>query len=130
MPYTVAVALIHGAVAEHHFDDAYLHDPAIGALTKRVKVEVSDEANRRMPEAMLCKLTLVMKSGATHTAVVEYHKGHYRNPMSESEVEAKFRKLAANVLTPARVDRLLDKLWKLEDVADAGEIAQLTVAHS
>lgn len=128
MPYTVAVALIHGTVEEHHFDDEYLHDLAIRALTKRVKVEVSEEANRRMPEAMLCKLTLVMKSGATHTSVVEYHKGHYKNPMSDAEVEQKFRKLAVNVLTPAQMDRLLERLWKLEDVADAGEIVRLTVA--
>ena len=92
-----------------------------------MKVAVSEEANRRMPEAMLCKLTLVMKSGATYTAVVEYHKGHYRNPMSESEVEAKFRKLAADVITLAQSDRLLERLWKLEDVADAGEVVRLTV---
>ena len=130
MPYTVAVALIHGTVEARHFDDEYLHDPAIRALTKRVKVEVSEEANRRMPEAMLCKLTLVTTSGAVHTAIVEYHKGHYKNPMSDAEVEQKFHKLAANVLTPDRRDRLLERLWKLEDVADAGEIARLTMARS
>ena len=57
MPYTVAVALIHGGVAEHHFDDEYLRDPKIRALAKRIKVEVSEEADRRMPEAMRCNLT-------------------------------------------------------------------------
>lgn len=127
MPYTVAVALIHGSVAEHHFDDEYLRDPKIRALAKRVKVETSEEAERHMPEAMRCNLTLVTKSGATHTAVVDYHKGHYKNPMSDAEVEAKFRGLARNVLKPERVDRLLDALWKFEDVADAGEIVRLTV---
>ena len=128
MPYTVAVALIHGTVAAHHFDDEYLRDPKIRALTQRVKVEVSEEANRRMPEAMLCQLTLVMKAGATHTAVVDYHKGHYRNPMSDDEVEEKFRKLAQNALTPSQADRLLERLWKLDELADAGEIVRLTVA--
>ena len=128
MPYTVAVALIYGTIEERHFDEEYLRDPAIRALAKRVKVEVSEEANRRMPEAMLCNLTLVTKSGTAHTAVVEYHKGHYRNPMSDTEVEAKFRKLAGNVLAPDRVDRLLEVLWKMEDVRDAGELIRLTVA--
>jgi 2-methylcitrate dehydratase len=130
MPYTVAVALIHGTVEAHHFDDQHLRDPRILALTRRVKVEVSEEANRRMPEAMLCKLTLVMTSGATHTAVVDYHKGHYKNPMSDSEVEEKFRKLALNVLAPSQVDRLLERLWKLDELADAGEIVRLTVASA
>jgi 2-methylcitrate dehydratase len=76
---------------------------------------------------MLCKLKLVTKSGATHTAVVDYHKGHYRNPMSDAEVEAKFRGLARNALNPAQTDRLLEALWKVEDMADAGEIVRLTV---
>ncbi len=130
MPYTVAVALIHGTVEERHFGDEYVRDPKIRALTKRVKVNVSEEANRRMPEAMLCELTLVTKSGGTHTAVVEYHKGHYKNPMSDAEVEEKFRKLAANLLTESQTDQLLERLWKFEDVADAGEIVRLTVASS
>ena len=127
MPYTVAVALIYGDVEEKHFDDEYLTDPAIRTLTRRVKVRASDEADRRMPEAMLCRLTAVTKSGHRHTAVVEYHRGHYRNPMSESEVEAKFRKLADKSLSRSGADRLLQSLWRLEDVRDAGEIVRLTV---
>ncbi|OGA44811.1 MAG: hypothetical protein A3G24_25935 [Betaproteobacteria bacterium RIFCSPLOWO2_12_FULL_62_13] len=129
MPYTVAAALIYGTVEQHHFDDEYLRDPKIRALTRRVKAAASDDADRRMPEAMLCKLTLVTESGASHTAVVEYHKGHYRNPMSEAEVEAKFRKLAKEVLATAQSDRLMERLWKLEDVTDAGEIVRLTMAR-
>jgi 2-methylcitrate dehydratase PrpD len=46
------VALIHGTVADHRFGREYPHDPAIRALTRRVKVEASAEADRRMPGAM------------------------------------------------------------------------------
>ena len=130
MPYTVAVALIHGDVEEKHFDDEYLNDPAIRALTRRVKVRAADEADRRMPEAMLCRLTAITHSGDRHTAVVEYHRGHYRNPMSEAQVEAKFRKLADKTLSRSSADRLLESLWRLEDVHDAGEIVRLTVDSS
>jgi len=127
MPYSVAVALTHGGVEEHHFDDKHLRDPKLRALTKRVKVEAWNEADRRMPEAMLCDLKLVTKSGASHGTVVEYHKGHWKNPMSDAEVEAKFRSLAAKVLSPAQTGRLLERLWKLENVANAGEILRLTL---
>lgn len=127
MPYTVAVALIHGAVEEHHFDEKHLNDPAIRALTRRIKAKASEEADRRMPEAMLCRLTLVANSGAMHGAVVEYHKGHYKNPMSESEVEEKFHKLGAKVLSTSQRKRLLEALWNLENVQDAGDIVRLTV---
>ncbi|MGH8702059.1 MAG: MmgE/PrpD family protein [Burkholderiales bacterium] len=129
MPYTAAVALIHGAVEESHFDDGCMHDPRVRALTRLVKVGISEEADRRMPEAMLCQLTVVTKSGASHTAEVAYHKGHWKNAMSDAEIEAKFRPLAAKVLTAAQTDRLLGKLWRLEDVTDAGELVRLTVAN-
>ena len=49
--------------------------------------------------------------------------------MSEAEVEAKFRKLAKEVLATAQSDRLMERLWKLEDVTDAGEIVRLTMAR-
>ena len=128
MPYTVAVALIYGGIEEHHFDEQHLRDPAILALAQRIKVALSDEAEQHMPEAMRCYFTLVTKSGATHKTMVDYHKGHHKNPMSDTEVEAKFRGLASTVLNPAQADRLLAALWKLEDVADAGDIVRLTVA--
>ena len=65
MPYTVAVALIHGEIEEKHFGDVYLRDPRILALTQRVKAKATEEADRRMPEAMLCRMELVTRSGET-----------------------------------------------------------------
>lgn len=38
MPYTVAVALIHGDVGDEHFDAACYCDPQLRALTRLVKV--------------------------------------------------------------------------------------------
>ncbi|HYC43983.1 MAG TPA: MmgE/PrpD family protein [Burkholderiales bacterium] len=128
MPYTVAVALVHGAVEEEHFGERFLRDPKIRALTRRVKAKASGEADARMPEAMRCRMEIVMNDGTTHSALVDYHKGHWKNPMSNDEVEAKFRKLAAGVLNAGQTDRLLDALWRLDELADAGDIVRFTAA--
>jgi 2-methylcitrate dehydratase len=128
MPYTVAVALIHGEVEEKHFGPLYLRDPRILDLTKRVKASASEEADRRMPDAMLCRMELVTRSGESHRAVVEYHKGHWKNPMSDAEIEAKFRQLGSQVLKPREIERLLQSLWRLEELEDAGELVRLTKA--
>ncbi len=127
MPYTVAVALIHGKVESQHFDERYLRDPQILGLAARVKVAISAEADRHMPHAMRCHFTLVTKSGATHTTMVDYHKGHYRNPMSEAEIETKFRPLAAGVLKDGQTDRLLAALWRMEEHSNIHELMALTV---
>jgi 2-methylcitrate dehydratase len=128
MPYTVAVAFLHGDVREEHFGDHYLRNPQILALAQRVKVKATEEADRRMPEAMLCRMEVVTSGGERHEAVVEYHKGHWKNPMTETEIEAKFRTLAAEVLKPEQTDQLLKTLWKLEELDDAGDIVRLTNA--
>ena len=126
MPYTTAVALTYGYVDQNHFDDRYIFDAKLLDLTSRVKVERSEEADRRVPEAMLCYLDVVTKSGPTYSAEVPFHKGHYMNPMSDAEVEQKFRSLAKDLLTPEQTDALLEKLWHLEAVDDIGEVLRLT----
>ena len=127
MPYTVAVALIHGDVQEEHFDDAHVFDPAIRALTRKVKIQASAEADKHMPAAMRCYFKLITKSGATHSTVVDHHRGHFKNPMSDADIEKKFRTLAKKVLPDAKIDTMLARLWKLEDTTDAGEIPRLTI---
>ena len=64
--------------------------------------------------------------GHRHSRRIAYHKGHYKNPLSDSELEDKFRSLAGPVLAGDQVDSLLDRLWRLEDVEDLGEIFELT----
>jgi 2-methylcitrate dehydratase len=130
MPYTVAVALIHGDVQEEHFDDAHVFDPAIRALTRKIKISPSAEADRHMPQAMRVVFKLTTKSGEAFSTVVDHHKGHWKNPMSEADVEKKFRTLARKVQTDAQIDMLLAHLWKLEDASDAAEVLRLTQRQS
>ncbi len=130
MPYTVAVALTYGDVADEHFDEAYLRDPELRELTRRVKVSEWEEANRRMPEAMLCRVRVTTRSGATHEHRVEYHRGHWRNPMSDAEVEAKYRRMALQRLRAARVAELAERVWRLDEARDVGDILRLTVMDS
>ena len=127
MPYTAAVALMFGTVESRHFDDEFLKDPDLLELVSKVTVSVSNEANARAPEAMLCDFEVVTKSGEEHSVQVAYHKGHYKNPLTDNEVDRKFRSLAQEHLPAERVDALLDRLWHLEDVQNVGDLIRLTV---
>jgi 2-methylcitrate dehydratase len=125
MPYTTAVALMYGTVASKHFDAEYWQNPRLLDLVQKVKVSVSEEANRRAPEAMLSRVEIVTTSGAHHVAEVPYHRGHYKNPMSDQDIEDKFRTLASDLMSPAQISHLLERLWHLEDVADIGEVLRM-----
>jgi 2-methylcitrate dehydratase len=127
MVYTTGVALMYGSVHQRHFGDEFRGNRELLDLVSRIKVEVSEEANRRAPEAMLCDVEVATRSGQRYSAEVAYHKGHYKNPLTDAEVEAKFRSLAEDFLSPGQISRLLERLWKLEDVKDIGEVLRLTV---
>ena len=100
-------------------------DPSLMALVQKVKVSVSEEANRRAPEAMLSVVEIVTTRGERLRAEVPYHRGHYKNPMSDQEIEAKLYRLAAEWLTSRQIDVLLDRLWNLDQVPDIGEVIRL-----
>jgi 2-methylcitrate dehydratase len=125
MPYVTAVALMYGGIEPEHFEDPHLHDPELLDLVNRVQVSVSEEANRREPDAMLCDLVITMKDGGTQTFQVAYHRGHSRNPMSDDEVAAKYHRLVDPVLPKGRGAELLARLWKLEGMGDCGEIFEM-----
>ena len=126
MPYATAVALMYGAVEHRYFDAPYLNDPQLLELVSRIECGVSEEANQREPEAMLCDLDVVLKDGGRESVRVEYHRGHARNPMSDAEINEKFRALADGVLPVARQDALLAKLWDLENLDGIAEVIALT----
>jgi 2-methylcitrate dehydratase len=125
MPYTAAVALKYGTVEPKHFEAEYWRDPRLLELVQKVKISVSDEANRRAPEAMLSVVEVVTGSGARATATVPYHRGHWKNPMTDQELEAKFRGLASGLLTSAQADAVLERLWNLDQVKDIGEVIKM-----
>jgi 2-methylcitrate dehydratase len=118
MPYTAGLALKYGSIEHEQFDDPYLRDPELLDLVSRIKCTVSEEANGREPEAMLCDLEVVLKNGRREQIRVEYHRGHAKNPMSDAELEEKFRSLAGDLLPKARIDALLEQIWTLDEARD------------
>ena len=81
----------------------------------RVRCVPSEEADRRYREFNLCELELVLKSGQRKEVRVEYHRGHWRNPMTDAEVEAKFRALVEPRYGRATADAVLDRCWKFDE---------------
>ncbi len=117
--------MLYGEVKQDHFDEVYLTNQELLDIVAKVKVSVSEEANRRAPEAMLCRVDVVTRSGQMYSSEVAYHKGHYKDPLDDSEVEAKFRSLCDGRLSNARTSALLERLWNLDKVEEMEEILRV-----
>jgi len=119
----MAVALIDGAAYPLQFTDARASDPAVAGL--REKIDVTGDHSIAQDA---CEITLTLHDGSTYTEHVAHATGTLENPMTDMQLEEKFRTLAECVLPKNRVDRLLDMLDmldRLEYVDDVSEIVEL-----
>ena len=60
---------------------------------------------------------------------VDYAIGSVQRPMSDADIEAKFRGLAGPVLPAAAVGQLIDKCWSVTELDDAAVLARLAVTR-
>ena len=115
IPYLVAAALQDGQVDANTFNEERIHDPALRTLMAMFTMEEVPEFTQKFPEEYNCRIVITDRSGKVYEAQAPYHKGHRLNPMDDGEVEAKFRGLAADVVSTKQCDRVLEQVWGLDD---------------
>ena len=127
LPYTVAIALLDGAVTAESFHAERFTDPAVVALMQRIEVREDPGLSAGYPEGAPSRLTVTTASGAVLSAERKYPDGHAQNPLTDAQVEAKFRSMFARHRSAAQGERMLERLWRFEQVADVGRdvLAQL-----
>ncbi len=117
-PYCVAVALQDGDVTLQSFGQKRLNDPALLELMKKIRVVREPDFVERYPAAMPTRISVRTREGKTYVKQKDLPLGHPGNPMSDQEVEDKFRRLAARHLSHSRADRLIGLVWKLDRLSD------------
>lgn len=125
IPYCVAAALLDGAVTETSFSAKRIRDPRISALIERTTMREDASFSRRHPREWPCRIELTLRSGKKQATEAPYFKGHAMRPLSDAEVEEKFRALAEKLLGKKRADAVLATAWKLEKLAGIGELLGL-----
>jgi 2-methylcitrate dehydratase len=125
LPFCVAVALIDGEVTLDSFDAAHLADERLLGLVQRIEVKASAALNAKYPEGIPNLVRIHLRDGGTLEKEVTFPRGHARNPMTDAEVEQKFRRLAEPLLASFAIAGILDRCWNLDKLADIGELLRL-----
>ena len=89
---------------------------------QRIEVVQDPECDAAWPEAILNILTVQTSDGRQHTATVPYYTGHFKRPMSDTNIEEKFRRLTTGLLDESRQQTALDHLWHLDEETDLGQV--------
>ncbi|MFQ6031252.1 MAG: MmgE/PrpD family protein, partial [Dehalococcoidia bacterium] len=80
----------------------------------KITIEEDQEFTQRFPAEYNCRIEITTPSGQTLTAETSYPKGHRNNPLDDTEVGAKFTRLASPILSESQCSDALDLLWSLE----------------
>jgi len=120
--HAAAAALVHRAAGEAQFSDACVLAPEVGALRGRVSATV--DSTVRKTEA---HVALRLADGRVLEKHVEHALGTLERPMSDADLEAKFRGLVDGILPRAQADRLITRCWAADTLKDASELARLAV---
>ncbi|HEX7021987.1 MAG TPA: hypothetical protein VF171_03950, partial [Trueperaceae bacterium] len=120
--HSAAVALLDGAAGEAQYSDARVTDPEVVALRRKVRAEATPGLAE--DEARLC---LTLADGSTRQLHVAHAIGGLGRPMTDADLENKFRGLVVPVVGPDAAERLIGLCWQLDTLPDAAVITQTAI---
>ena len=126
LPYCVATWLLDGDCFVDQFTEAKVADPARMKLSEKVEVHEDPAITAKGAKFRhMVHAEAHLNDGTVLKRTVEAGRGSEKNFASDTDVVAKFEKLAAKALPKAQVGKLRDAMLGLEKLSDASEIARL-----
>jgi len=120
--HSAAVALLRGVVGQREYSDEAVRDPEVMALRDRVTATVDPGVRE---EEVFARV--VLASGRSLEKHIEHVVGSLENPLSDGDLETKFRGQADSVLSASQAQELLSLCWSVASLPSAAAIAAASV---
>jgi 2-methylcitrate dehydratase PrpD len=112
-PYAVALAIVKGRAGYADYNEANLDDYWIKNLTRKVSVIEDENLTAQSPAVRGARVTIYLKDGNIYEAPCLYPKGEPEHPLTQDELEEKFRGLAMyGGLTQKECDEVIEEIGK------------------
>ena len=115
--HAAAVALIYGEAGLDQFTDAAVNDSRVRALARKVTLAVVPGVP--VPDV---RIDVTYNDGRTEEVLVKDARGTDNGPLSDAEIEAKFRNLAERAPDCTRTERLIETIWRLDEMENVGPL--------
>ncbi|MHB9097938.1 MAG: MmgE/PrpD family protein [Syntrophales bacterium] len=129
LEYCMAVALLDRDAGLEQFTSKRVAEPRVQELLRRVRY-----IHPPQPTGYLYmvenpdRVTVKLHDGTAYSHEVLESKGKPENRMSKTDLIAKYRACAAQVMTQERIDRSVALLDRLEKLSDIGELMDVLCA--
>jgi len=120
--HSCAAAILLGEGGETAYSDAMVRNPKVIRLRDQINAVVLDGVNEDQVH-----ITMTLKDGRVFEKYIEHVVGSVDNPMTDADLEAKFRLLCKGILPAAQADKLIGLCWNMGKLKSAAEIARASV---
>lgn len=125
LEFCIAAIVLNRALGLQHFTDEFVESAPIQRLISVIDYETFSEKDARAAGYTIVTSLgeIEMDDGTVFTGRRDYGKGSLADPMSDAEVETKFRECARYVGWPTdKTARIVDLVWRLEQLPDVNEL--------
>ena len=116
LPYSVSAALVHGEVGLRQFEADTRSDDLLRSLVQLTEIETAEDLDNDYPAKRPARV-FITANGREFSEAVAQPYGEPDNPMSDDDLDAKFRRLVTPILGTQRTDAIAAASWALDDVA-------------
>ncbi len=122
LQHAVAAALVLGKAGLEQFTDAYVNDPAVKAMRRKVEVASDPEIS-----TIAVEMDFWTADGRKHSVSTQAARGSSANPLKDGEIERKLTDEARSWRPSHDIRPLIDAVWALDKSGDVSNLAALTV---
>ena len=115
IPFSVAVALVKGSAEINDFSDDIIYNSDIISLTNKIFIEADNELSALVPDKRVAIMEIKFKNNMVLTERIDYPKGEPENPMTDTEINEKFKWLSFFLGKSQKdTNNIIEKVWNLE----------------
>ena len=121
--FLLAAIILRGRCGKAEFTDDFVASPECQAMQQKVETAFDQQIEDMGWDRIRSRVVVETTDGRTleHWADENY-RGSPHNPLSDTDVEGKFRDCAAGLLDDARVAAVLRAIWDFDRLEDAGSL--------
>lgn len=128
LPYAVATAWLDGQLLSSAYGPEQLARSDVQAFMGRISVVRSSAMTQAFPAQAQTRISVTDRQGQVHSYLQPNPRGHAHDPMTDTELQAKFVDLFAPWGDEVHAHHVLQVLWQVDALASTRELVDVLVA--
>lgn len=124
-PFLIGVALLEGKVSPKQMREDQLGDETVLKQADKVKIVFNKTIDDLFPARFGAIVTIKTKDGKKYEGRRDFARGDLEDPLSNKELEEKFREWVATVIDSERAEGVLSSIRNLDNLDSINELVQL-----